>query len=71
MAVPKLKINLLRQGEAAFCRCVGVVLYGEHLVERRLMLQWWADYLDANREKGVSPFEYAQSKLPEAIKIII
>ncbi len=22
----------------------------EHLGERRLMLQWWADYLDANRE---------------------
>lgn len=43
----------------------------EHLVERRLKLQWWADYLDANREKGGSPFEYAQSKLPEAIKIII
>jgi hypothetical protein len=29
-----------------------------HLGERRLMLQWWADYLDANREKGVSPFGY-------------
>ncbi|SWK87255.1 phage integrase family site-specific recombinase [Klebsiella pneumoniae] len=24
------------------------------------MLQWWADYLDANREKGVSPFDYAK-----------
>lgn len=23
----------------------------EHLDERRLMLQWWADFLDANREK--------------------
>lgn len=30
----------------------------EHLGERRLMLQWWADYLDANREKGISPFDY-------------
>ncbi|HGY2283511.1 tyrosine-type recombinase/integrase [Citrobacter braakii] len=30
----------------------------EHLDERRLMLQWWADYLDVNREKGVSPFDY-------------
>ncbi|MCE6163968.1 tyrosine-type recombinase/integrase, partial [Acinetobacter baumannii] len=29
----------------------------EHLGERRLMLQWWADYLDVNREKGVSPFD--------------
>lgn len=32
----------------------------EHLGERRLMLQWWADYLDANREKGVSPFDFAK-----------
>lgn len=32
----------------------------EHLGERRLMVQWWADFLDANREKGVSPFEYAK-----------
>jgi len=31
----------------------------EHLGERRLMLQWWADYLDANWEKGVSPFDFA------------
>lgn len=32
----------------------------EHLDERRLMLQWWADYLDVNREKGISPFDYAK-----------
>ncbi|NIY49683.1 tyrosine-type recombinase/integrase [Cedecea colo] len=32
----------------------------EHLGERRLMVQWWADYLDANREKGVSPFEFGK-----------
>ncbi|HDM8092349.1 tyrosine-type recombinase/integrase [Yersinia enterocolitica] len=32
----------------------------EHLGERRLMLQWWADYLDANREKGVSPFDFGK-----------
>lgn len=30
----------------------------EHLDERRLMLQWWADYLDANRTKEVSPFSF-------------
>ncbi|MGR7121480.1 tyrosine-type recombinase/integrase [Klebsiella aerogenes] len=30
----------------------------EHLGERRLMVQWWADYLDANREKLTSPFDY-------------
>ena len=32
----------------------------EHLDERRLMLQWWADFLDANREKVVSPFDFAK-----------
>ena len=32
----------------------------EHLGERRLMLQWWADYLDANREKQTSPFDYSK-----------
>ncbi|WP_300000534.1 integrase arm-type DNA-binding domain-containing protein [uncultured Cedecea sp.] len=32
----------------------------EHLGERKLMIQWWADYLDANREKGVSPFDFGK-----------
>ena len=32
----------------------------EHLDERRLMLQWWAYFLDANREKTVSPFDFAK-----------
>lgn len=32
----------------------------EHLDERRLMLQWWADFLDANREKTVSPFDFSK-----------
>ncbi|WP_413536275.1 tyrosine-type recombinase/integrase [Rahnella inusitata] len=32
----------------------------EHLGERRLMVQWWADYLDANREKGVNPFDFGK-----------
>lgn len=32
----------------------------EHLDERRLMLQWWADFLDDNREKAVSPFDFAK-----------
>lgn len=27
------------------------------------MLQWWADYLDANREKAVSPFDYAKKTI--------
>ncbi len=30
----------------------------EHLEECKLMLQWWADYLDANREEHVVPYEF-------------
>ncbi|AJJ08750.1 integrase [Yersinia pseudotuberculosis] len=36
----------------------------EFLDERRLMIQWWADYLDANREKGVSPFDFVKLESP-------
>ncbi|MBK5073633.1 integrase arm-type DNA-binding domain-containing protein [Budviciaceae bacterium CWB-B4] len=32
----------------------------EHLEERRLMVQWWADYLDANQGESISPFDYAK-----------
>ncbi|QDX98824.1 DUF4102 domain-containing protein [Pectobacterium carotovorum subsp. carotovorum] len=32
----------------------------EHLDERKLMLQWWADFLDANRERAVSPFDFGK-----------
>ncbi|EPN4502211.1 tyrosine-type recombinase/integrase [Citrobacter freundii] len=35
----------------------------EHLDERKLMLQWWADFLDANRGGGVSPFDFAKINL--------
>ena len=27
---------------------------------QRLMLQWWVDFLDVSREKGISPFDYAK-----------
>lgn len=36
----------------------------EHIEERRLMVQWWADYLDANREKEISPFSFAKLSNP-------
>lgn len=32
----------------------------EHLDECRLMLQWWAAFLDANCEKAMSPFDFAK-----------
>ena len=34
----------------------------KHLEQRRLMLKWWADFLDANREGMVRPFEFAGRK---------
>lgn len=30
----------------------------EHLEERKLMMQWWADHLDANKNHYVSSFEF-------------
>ncbi|HAT7491870.1 TPA: DUF4102 domain-containing protein [Klebsiella pneumoniae] len=34
----------------------------KHLEQRRLMLQWWADFLDANSNHMVRPFEFASNK---------
>ncbi|HBK4815522.1 integrase [Enterobacter hormaechei subsp. steigerwaltii] len=34
----------------------------KHLDQRRLMLQWWADFLDANSNHMVRPFEFATNK---------
>ncbi|CAM6903360.1 tyrosine-type recombinase/integrase [Morganella morganii] len=36
----------------------------EHLDERRLMVQWWADFIDANRQQTISPFDYAKVNNP-------
>ncbi len=35
----------------------------KHLDQRRLMLQWWADFLDANRDGMVRPFECVANRL--------
>lgn len=32
----------------------------EHLGERRLMMQWWADFLKANKDEAVSPFDFSK-----------
>lgn len=32
----------------------------EHLEERRLMVQWWADYLDSNNEYHLTPYEFGK-----------
>ncbi len=31
----------------------------EHLDERLLMVQWWADYLDINKSQTITPYDYA------------
>ncbi|MFV7498601.1 tyrosine-type recombinase/integrase [Klebsiella michiganensis] len=36
----------------------------EFLDERRLMLQWWADFLDANQVETISPFDYTKLNNP-------
>lgn len=36
----------------------------EFIDERKLMLQWWADFLDANQEQSISPFDYAKTNNP-------
>ncbi|HAH3289081.1 TPA: integrase [Escherichia coli] len=41
-----------------------IIHKAEYLDERKLMLQWWADFLDANREQCISPFEYAKINNP-------
>jgi integrase len=33
----------------------------EHLDERSLMVQWWADSLTANYVRSISPFDYAKT----------
>lgn len=32
----------------------------EHLEERRLMMQWWADYLDINRYQNITAYDFAR-----------
>lgn len=41
----------------------------EFLQERRLMMQWWADYLEANRQKQLSPFDFAHPE-DEAANVV-
>ncbi|WP_276487096.1 tyrosine-type recombinase/integrase [Ectopseudomonas mendocina] len=42
----------------------------EHIQERRLMVQWWADYLDANREQHVTPYEFAHPEGHESANVV-
>jgi hypothetical protein len=31
------------------------------------MMTWWADYLDANREKHITPYDFAHRDIEEGI----
>lgn len=45
----------------------------KHIEERQLMVQWWADYLDANRERHVTPYEFARRGIavePKAVEAV-
>lgn len=33
----------------------------EYIEERRLMVQWWADYLEANKETHITPYDFAHT----------
>ena len=41
----------------------------EFMQERRLMMQWWSDYLDANRQQAVTPYDFAHANDEKVIAI--
>ncbi len=42
--------------------CAAYTHKAKHLEQRRLMLQWRADFLDANHNGMVRPFEFVQKE---------
>ena len=38
----------------------------EYLEERKILMQWWSDYLDENKTKYVSPQEFRDRLLSDA-----
>jgi hypothetical protein len=42
----------------------------EHMEERRLMMQWWADYLDANRNQHITPYDFAHPQAEGAGNVV-
>lgn len=39
----------------------------EFIEERQAMLKWWSDYLDANKETSISPYDYTAQILEDEI----
>lgn len=54
-------IPLKSMGSAILCPESFDIHTSEHLDERRLMVQWWADYLNANQVNHITPFEFAKN----------
>lgn len=42
----------------------------EFIEERRLMCQWWADYLDANRKEHITPYDFAHPEKKEIANVV-
>lgn len=38
----------------------GPAFASEHLDERRLMVQWWAGYLEENTHNYITPYDFAK-----------
>ena len=38
-----------------------------HMGERRLMMQWWADFLDANKVNAVNPYDFSKTPTKQAL----
>ena len=45
--------------------------HAEFMEERRMMLCWWSDYLEANQEKFISPMEFSLSLMEQAKQGVI
>lgn len=45
--------------------------HAQFMEERRMMLCWWSDYLEANQEKFISPMEFSLSLIEQAKQGII
>ena len=42
----------------------------EFIEERRLMCQWWSDYLDANRKEHITPYDFAHPEEKESANVV-
>ena len=41
----------------------------EFLEQRRLIMDWWSRYLEANRQGHVSPYDFANAKSKRGVRL--